>query len=114
LVTIRDGGWGYLIVWEFRVKAGPQTQFEQVYGHDGTWAQFFRRSEGYLGTELVQDLKDSARYLTLDFWTSQSAYERFREQHLPEYQAIDRQCEAMTEGEVELGRFEPADRSPHA
>jgi len=105
-VTIREGGWGYLIVWEFRVKAGRESRFERVYGHDGTWAQFFRRGEGYLGTELVRDLKESARYLTLDFWTSQSAYEHFRKQHLAEYQAIDRQCEAMTESEVEQGRFE--------
>ncbi len=106
-MTIADGGWGYLIVWEFSVKAEQHDQFEQVYGAEGTWAQLFRRAEGYLRSELVHELEDSSRYLTFDFWTSRSAYERFREQSSIAYQAIDQQCEAMTEREAEVGRFEP-------
>lgn len=113
-MAIGDGGWGYLIVWEFRVKPGQESGFEQVYGPEGAWAQFFRRGEGYLGTELVQDIKEPGRYLTLDLWTSRLAYEHFHKQNVVEYQAIGRHCEAMTEREVELGRFEPADPSPHA
>ena len=100
------GGWGYLIVWEFRVKAGLEERFTEVYGPEGIWVQFFRRGRGYITTELLRDSKDSKRYLTLDFWTSRAAYEHFREQHLAEYQQIDRQCEEMTETESELGRFE--------
>jgi heme-degrading monooxygenase HmoA len=108
LVATQLGGGGYLVVWEFHVKKGEESSFEQVYGPDGTWAQFFRGGEGYLGTELVRDIKAPGRYLTLDFWTSASAYEHFREQNLAEYRVIDQQCEAMTERELEVGRFEPA------
>ena len=101
-----NGGWGYLIVWEFRVKAGLEARFAQVYGPEGTWVQFFRRGQGYITTQLLRDSEDSHRYLTMDFWTSRAEYEHFREQHLAEYQQIDRQCEEMTETESELGRFE--------
>jgi quinol monooxygenase YgiN len=103
---MRPESWGYLIVWHFRVQGEKRAQFEEVYGPDGTWVQFFRRGEGYLGSDLARDLQQPGRYFTLDFWTSRSAYERFREQNLAEYEAIDEQCEQLTEAEVKVGEFE--------
>jgi heme-degrading monooxygenase HmoA len=100
------GNWGYLIVWDFRVPREKQPRFEEVYGPDGTWVQLFRRGEGYLESQLVQDLQQRGRYLTLDFWASRSAHERFREQNLAEYEAIDEQCEQLTEAEIKVGEFE--------
>jgi heme-degrading monooxygenase HmoA len=105
-VEIRNGDWGYLIVWEFRVRAGLEKQFELAYGPHGVWAQLFQRGQGYLTTELVRDPRNPGRYLTLDVWTSRSAYEHFHEQHPAEYEELDRQCEVMTETELEMGKFE--------
>lgn len=98
--------WGYLVVWEFRARHGAETRFEEVYGPRGPWARLFTRGEGFVGTELNRDLKDSGRYLTLDFWKSREAYEVFREKHAAEYAAIDRECEALTAQEKPLGAFE--------
>jgi heme-degrading monooxygenase HmoA len=95
-----------MIAWEFRPKAGAAERFEEVYGPEGLWARFFAQGEGYVGTELNRDLKDPRRYLTLDLWVSKAAYDKFRADHAAEYQAIDAQCEALTEHEAELGRFE--------
>ena len=67
------------------------------------WATFFRAGEGYLGTELFRDVTQSARYLTIDRWISQSAYEDFRRDHLTEYETIDECCQALTEQELRLG-----------
>ena len=97
--------WGYLIVWEFRVRSGMVKRFERMYGSDGGWARLFEQDESYIGTELIHDLKAGRSYVTLDFWTSQKAYEAFRKQHVAQYQALDQQCEKMTEGEREIGRF---------
>jgi len=72
-----------VIVWEFRVKAGRKAEFEQRYGPRGDWAQLFRRSPAYRGTDLLRDTADANRYLTLD-----------------------RECEALTESERCLGWFE--------
>jgi hypothetical protein len=59
---------------------------------------------------LSHDSKQPLRYLTLDFWVSCEAYERFREASKTEYAAIDRECEELTESETEVGSFE---RIPH-
>jgi heme-degrading monooxygenase HmoA len=98
--------WGYVILWEFHPKAGFESKFEQAYGPNGIWAGFFRRGEGYCGTELVRDTNETGRYLTIDVWVSREAYEKFRQANLDEYNQLDRQCEEMTQTEVELGTFE--------
>jgi heme-degrading monooxygenase HmoA len=98
--------WGYIIAWEFRPKRGAKELFERAYGPHGLWARLFAQGEGFIATELNRDLNDATRYLTLDLWVSREAYERFRAEHSGEYEAIDAQCEALTEQEKELGRFE--------
>lgn len=98
--------WRYVIVWEFHVRAGMEHAFEAAYGPDGEWARFFKHDEGYVGTELNRDVKDPRRYLTLDFWTSEKSYENFHSRWSAEYQKIDQMCEAMTERELEVGKFE--------
>jgi heme-degrading monooxygenase HmoA len=98
--------WGYVVVWEFRPIAGTEARFEEAYGPRGAWARLFSTGEGFVATELNRDLKDPARYLTLDFWESRKAYDSFRENHTAEYAAIDRQCEALTAEEREVGAFE--------
>jgi len=99
----------YVIVWEFRVQPGSQKQFEAAYGCHGEWARLFRRDAAYIRTELIQDLRETSRYLTLDFWTSEAAYEAFRQDQKDEYETIDAQCERMTEAEREIGKFSAVD-----
>jgi heme-degrading monooxygenase HmoA len=98
--------WSYLIIWEFRIRPEAKEHFEQAYGPEGQWARFFKQNKGYIGTELNRDLKDPRRYVTLDFWASREAYTSFRKEHHAEYQAIDRECEELTESEVEVGSLE--------
>lgn len=98
--------WGYLVAWEFRPKRGAEKRFEAAYGPSGVWANFFAMGEGFIGTELNRDLNNPRRYLTLDLWVSKAAYDRFRSDHRQEYEAIDAQCEELTEQETELGQFE--------
>jgi len=97
--------WRFVVIWEFRVPSGKKDAFERAYGADGPWARLFRQDEAYLGTELIRDLKAEGTYMTLDFWKSQEAYGAFRAMHAGEYQAIDAECESLTESEREVGRF---------
>ena len=97
--------WGFLIAWEFRVRSGAEKRFEDAYGPQGLWAQLFMQGDGFVGTELIRDVRDRQRYLTLDLWTSEAAFEKFHAHHLAEYKAIDEMYESMTEQERELGRF---------
>ena len=95
----------YVIIWEFIVKSGREDEFEQAYGAGGLWVQFFRRDEHYLGTELINDIVEPQRYLTIDRWTSESTYRDFRERNLSEYELLDRQCEHLMDSETPLGAF---------
>jgi len=98
----------YVVVWEFRVKKGCEEDFERAYAPTGDWADFFKRGEGYLGSELLCNLKGDRRYWTLDRWVSESAYKECRRRFRAEYDALDRGCEALTEHEARLGDFATA------
>ena len=97
----------HVIMWEFQVKKGGEAEFARVYGPSGEWAQFFRRGQGYLGTELLRDTANPQRYVTIDRWTSSTAYEAFRAQWADEYAMLDQRCEALTERETPLGSLMP-------
>jgi heme-degrading monooxygenase HmoA len=99
----RRGEWGYLMIWEFHVRAGVEKGFERVYGSDGHWARFFTQDESYFGTHLVRSLNGERTYVTLDFWRSQQAYDKFRKRHFAKDTALDQQCEDLTESEREIG-----------
>jgi heme-degrading monooxygenase HmoA len=95
----------YVIVWEFRVRRGRAKQFEEAYGPHGEWVRLFRQDPAFIRTELIQDVHDASRYLTLDFWASEEAYQAFRESRRDEYKFIDARCEQTTKEEREVGRF---------
>ena len=99
----------FLAFWEFQVKPSSIPAFEEAYGPDGAWAQLFRRSPDYLGTELVRDLDHPGHYVTLDRWTSRECLRRFKQDHQSAYADLDKQCESLNEKETFLGDFESAD-----
>ena len=94
----------HVILWKFRARPGREAEFERAYGDDGVWANFFRSSEGYLGTELMRGT-DGA-YLTIDRWTTEDAYRVFRDSQAVPYAELDAHCEALTIEETMLGTVE--------
>ena len=96
----------FVVIWEFRVRPSERRAFEKIYGPDGDWAKFFRRNNEYIRTDLIRDRQSPLRYLTLDFWTSPNAYQRFKKESQTEYAAIDKQCAALTTKERLVGEFE--------
>jgi heme-degrading monooxygenase HmoA len=95
----------YVIVWEFIIREECAGEFEAIYGPQGEWARLFATSEGYQETQLLRDTTNALRYVTLDFWTSQEAWERLRREHEEEYMALDERCERLTVKEHKLGEF---------
>ena len=95
----------YVIIWKFVVKPGREGEFEEAYGPRGVWAGFFRRGNGYLGTELLHGVAVPDCYFTIDRWDSSASYEAFRSRHSSEYEAIDQRCESLTESESHVGNF---------
>jgi len=95
----------YIYVWEFIVSESSVPEFEERYGPNGDWASLFRKSDGYLKTELIRDKTDPMRYLTIDHWQSEKSYSEFRSAFKIKYDELDRQCEALTTQETEIGIF---------
>jgi heme-degrading monooxygenase HmoA len=93
-------------VWEFQVRPESIAEFERAYGPDGLWAELFRRSSAFMGTELLRDKDRAGRYLTIDRWTSREALKQFKEQFAEDYGALDRALEKLTEREALVGDFE--------
>lgn len=97
--------WRFVVIWEFRVRPQAKAGFETAYGPQGEWARLFSQAKEYCGTELIADGGDSRRYLTLDYWQSQEAYEKFLTSNEASYRGIDERCEKLTESERQIGRF---------
>jgi len=98
----------YVIVWEFRVRQDREREFVEQYGPEGSWAQLFGRSGGYIRTELTRDVTDHLRFLTLDYWQTEEEFNDFRKRNLAEYQRLDKEFEGLTEKETRLGSFNRA------
>lgn len=96
----------FAYVWEFTVAAERRAEFERAYGDDGEWVALFRRSPDYLGTALLRDRADPARYLTVDRWRSAAARAAFQQGHAEAIAALDGRCEALTLAERHLGDFD--------
>ena len=78
----KQAGAHFTAVWEFRVSGQKLRAFEKAYGPNGDWARLFSRGGGYIRTELIRDPKTPGRYVTVDFWKSRQAFERFKKQNL--------------------------------
>src|SRR5947208_16977029 len=98
----------FTAVWEFHVAREKTRAFEKAYGPEGNWARLFHRGEGYIRTELIRDHQTQGRYLTLDFWASRQAYQRFKKRNLASYKSLDKKCNSLTQSSRLIGEFDNA------
>ncbi|PYX36512.1 MAG: hypothetical protein DMG75_10380 [Acidobacteria bacterium] len=99
----------YVRLCEFLVRASSQEEFARIYGSDGDWAVLFRRSREFCGTELLRDVETPRRYVTIDRWMSQAAWDSFLKNFGEEYRTLDVACERLNEEEPPLGSFVTVD-----
>lgn len=95
----------FVVVWQFEVAEDKIAGFEAAYGPDGSWAQLFHNSPGYMGTELLRDAYVTGRYLTIDRWASEDDFRAFRKTHDHEYETLDRSCDSLTAAETRIGAY---------
>ncbi len=95
----------YTIIWRFTVKPDAIPVFENHYGANGSWANLFRTAPGYVGTDLLRDTAKEKYnvFVTHDHWRSAEDFVAFNPQANAAYQALDRECNALTLYEEKLG-----------
>jgi heme-degrading monooxygenase HmoA len=96
----------FVVLWMFEAKAGAEADFMRAYGPEGDWAKLFRRSEGYVGTELARDAEIARRFVTIDRWASRQAFEDFKASAKVDCDALDARCQQLTRSERLIGHFE--------
>ena len=95
----------FVVVWQFEIAEEKVTAFEAAYGPEGAWAQLFRSSPGYRGTELLHDAYIPGSYLTIDRWESEGAFRAFRKDHDRSTRCLDRASDALTSSETRIGAY---------
>lgn len=95
----------HVTIWMFHVRAEREAEFVKSYGPDGEWAALFRRDAGYIGSELLRDEATPLRYVTIDRWSTATAYETFLSRFATEYDSLDRRCDELTEQEMKVGDY---------
>jgi heme-degrading monooxygenase HmoA len=95
----------FVVLFLYEVEPASAEAFEAVYGSDGDWARFFGRGDGYEGTELW---RRAERYLVIDRWRSEAAYEDFLRANADEYRRRSQETTRLYVSEQALGRFERA------
>ena len=98
----------YTYIWEFHVAGEALEEFERHYGPAGTWVELFLQSPAYIATLLLQDSTNSLRYLTIDRWESEAAYQDFLSRFSEQYAHLDARCEHLTTSERLLGHYDEA------
>ena len=98
---------GYSYIWEYLVAPDKVDDFQRAYGPDGDWVRLFREAPGYLRTELHRDRSNPLRFVTVDYWESETAWKAFRTRFAEQFELLDARCASLTTLETEIGRFEP-------
>ena len=92
-------------IWEYEVKDEFRADFIEAYGPNGLWVRLFGQCKGYIKSELKQDVDHPKRFLTIDYWQSQSAFSAMKQAIGDEYSKLDEQCESYTLSENHIGFF---------
>ena len=99
----------YLRVWEFVVRSEAVDAFVRLYGPAGPWVELFSRFDGFVETELLEDVSDPRRFVTVDRWSGEAAYLEMEAASGDAWRALDAEGEALTDRETFLGAFETND-----
>ena len=95
----------YEIVWSYDVDPDDRDAFARAYGPAGEWAQLFSRGDGFLEVVLLADATGPSRYLTIDRWRHQAAFEQFMVQEAGAYAALDDALAGVSRRGTRLGGF---------
>ena len=95
-----------MIALVFRYEVRDPEEFERAYGAEGEWAEFFKRGDGYIGTELLRDVDEPDRYLVIDRWVTAAAYSDFLAAYNDEYLRRADETRLHYLQELRFGTFE--------
>ena len=97
------------IMWQFDVRNGRETEFEQLYGVDGEWSAVNRHSRSYLGTSFLHDQNSRSRYIVIEYWSEMIVYEQHRAFRSAAIDSLEERSTTLVDSVVPLGIFTALD-----
>jgi quinol monooxygenase YgiN len=97
------------IMWQFDVKRGHESEFEQLYGVEGEWTAMNRLSRSYLGSSFLRDQNRSSRYMLIEYWSEMLVYEHHRAFRSDAVSSLEERSEALVDKVEPLGVFSALD-----
>jgi heme-degrading monooxygenase HmoA len=93
------------IMWQFDVKPGRETEFEQLYGVDGEWTAMNRHARSYLGSSFLRDQNGPSRYIVIEYWSEMLVYEEHRAFRSDAIASLEERSGALVDSVEPLGIF---------
>jgi quinol monooxygenase YgiN len=97
------------ILWQFDIKSGRESEFEELYGADGEWTAMNRQTRSYLGTSFLHDQNRSTRYMVIEYWSEMLVYEQHRASRTAAIAALEKRSAVLIESIEPLGIFTALD-----
>ncbi len=91
--------------WEFEIRKGHEARFEQLFGADGPWQALARRSRSFLGSSVLRDPVQPARYLVVEYWSEMLVYEKHQADFSDEIRDLEAQRDGLVEKMTPTGIF---------
>ena len=97
------------IMWQFDVKNGRETEFEQLYGADGAWTAMNRHARSYLGSSFLRDQNRPTRYIVIEYWSEMIVYEQHRASRATAVASLEERSTTLLNSVEPLGIFTALD-----
>jgi hypothetical protein len=97
------------IMWQFNVRKGRETEFEELYGVDGEWTTMNRQTRSYLGSSFLRDQNLPSRYILIEYWSEMLVYEQHRSYRSAARAAFEARRTTVVESIEPLGIFTALD-----
>jgi len=97
------------IMWQFDVRHGHESEFEQLYGVEGEWTAMNRLSRSYLGTSFLHDQNRSSRYIIIEYWSEMLVYEQHRTFRSDTVASLEQRSRALVDVVEPMGVFSALD-----
>ena len=97
------------IMWQFDVKNGRETEFEQLYGVDGEWTAMNRHTRSYLGSSFLRDQNRRSRYIVIEYWSEMIVYKQQRTFRSDAIASLEERSAALVDSVEPLGIFTALD-----
>ena len=97
------------IMWQFDVKNGRETEFEQLYGVNGEWTAMNRHTRSYLGSSFLRDQNRVSRYIVIEYWSELLVNDQHRASRSAAIASLEERSATLVDSAEPLGIFTALD-----